>query len=268
MKTKSALIPLSNFIRSTAESMKSATETSASIYAAPNIIECKHCSKVIKSVKSSTAGDWYYPNFNMHNRLCRRCEKIENIEKHLEIAGVPPKYYNSTFESFNVNNFNRKTYDFCKNYTLQKKFDIGLFLFGPCGVGKTHLAISVIREMLLNNRNVFFISTPNLLFQLRKTFSTSVTTTDEEQLRKYLSYSFLVLDDLGTEKWSEWVQQTLDHIVYQRDAHAMPAIITSNLALNQIQSRYGDRIVSRITGMSHVLKLTGADHRLAQRKKL
>jgi len=268
MKTKNTLIPLSSFIRPTVESIKPGIETSVNIYTVPNEVECRNCNKIIKSIKSSTPGSWYYPNFNMHTRICRRCEKIENIEKHLEIAGVPSKYYNATFESFDVNNFNRKVYEFCKNYVLQKKFDIGLFLFGSCGVGKTHLAISVIREMILNNRNAFFISTPDLLFQLRKTFSTSVATTDEEQLRKYLSYSFLVLDDLGTEKWSEWVQQTLDHIVYQRDAHAMPAIITSNLALNEIRSRYGDRVASRIIGMSHILKLPGTDHRLVQRKKL
>ena len=265
MKARGTLIPLSSFIKSAVGSIKPSIKPSINIYTASNEIECKICNKIIKSVKSSTPDSWYYPNFNMHSRICRRCEKIENIEKHLDVAGIPSKYRNATFESFNVNDFNRKVYDFCKKYTLQKKFDVGLFLFGPCGVGKTHLAISVIREMLLNNRNVFFISTPDLLFQLRKTFSTNVMTTDEEQLRKYLSYSFLVLDDLGTEKWSEWVQQTLDHIVYQRDAHAMPAIITSNLALHEIRSRYGDRVASRIIGMSHILKLTGADYRSVRR---
>ena len=229
----------------------------------PNII-CKKCQKKFKGVESSS-GKPFYNNFNIRTKTCMLCDKIHKISQnklqYLRKAGVLTKYLNSTLDNFIIDKYNKNVFEFCKKYALSNNPKIGIFLHGPSGIGKTHIATAVLREMLLKGHSCFFTSTPDLLYNVRKTFSENVQTTDEEVLRQYLGYQFLVLDDFGVEKSSEWVRQTLDHIVYHRDAAVMPLIITSNLNLQDIGKQLDTRISSRIKGMCCVLGMTGRDRR-------
>jgi DNA replication protein DnaC len=82
-------------------------------------------------------------------------------------------------------------------------------------------------------------------------------------LAQFLSYSYLMLDDFSTPKSSEWVNQTFDYAIYHRDARMKPMIITSNMNPEGIKQKYGNRIMSRIKGMCHILEMTGTDKRQA-----
>jgi len=74
----------------------------------------------------------------------------------------------------------------------------------------------------------------------------------------------LFIDDFGTEKGSEWVLETLYSIIDKKYEDVIPMIITSNLDLNALGVKMGDRIASRIAEMCDVVEMTGLDRRLTQ----
>ena len=78
---------------------------------------------------------------------------------------------------------------------------------------------------------------------------------------------YLVLDDIGVEKMTDWARQTLDVIFYERDGHNLATIITSNLSPDEIEKKIDARISSRIAGMGKILPLIGPDYRITSRKK-
>ena len=106
---------------------------------------------------------------------------------------------------------------------------------------------------------------PGLCFEIRKAFDKDSKITEQNAISAYISSEYLVLDDLGVEKPTEWVKKTLSYIIYERDNMFKPTIITSNLSLDDIASHIDRRTASRIAGMSRIIRLQGPDWRL--RKK-
>jgi DNA replication protein DnaC len=108
-----------------------------------------------------------------------------------------------------------------------------------------------------------FISVPELLLQLRGTFNKSdAETSEQELLEKYSNAKVLYLDDLGTEKPSDWAISTLFLLIDRRYSEMLRTVISSNLSLDQLADRLDDRIASRIAGMCEVVRMEGKDRRL------
>ena len=190
----------------------------------------------------------------------RKLEEIgNNIGSHLKRIGVPPKYLGCSFENFKTTRFNQKNAKICKEYAAKPANS--LFLYGSYGTGKTHLAAAIARELLLQDNDLLFTSVPGLLLEIRRAFHSGATDSEEFHCRKYSSCDFLILDDLGVEKTTEWARQTLDYIIYQRDSHLKPTVVTSNLSLDEIAEKIDGRISSRLAGMARVLHFEGPDYR-------
>jgi DNA replication protein DnaC len=81
-------------------------------------------------------------------------------------------------------------------------------------------------------------------------------------IEKYAGKKCLILDDLGVEKTTEWSLQTLYTIIDRRYREEKQTLITSNLTLDEIAEKVGDRIASRIAGMCKVVEIKGRDRRL------
>jgi len=81
-------------------------------------------------------------------------------------------------------------------------------------------------------------------------------------IQEYSEYDLLVLDDIGVEKNSEWVQQTLTNIIDKRYSEMRCTVFTSNCELGEIETRLSTRIASRIAGMCVVVRLAGSDRRV------
>jgi DNA replication protein DnaC len=81
---------------------------------------------------------------------------------------------------------------------------------------------------------------------------------------KYSRCPLLVLDDLGVEKTTDWALQTLYVILNNRYTNYRQTIITSNLTLEEIGNKLGDRIASRIAGMCSIIQMKGKDKRIKQ----
>jgi DNA replication protein DnaC len=145
----------------------------------------------------------------------------------------------------------------------------GLFLEGPPGVGKTHLAVAVLKEVIQTSaaRGIFY-DTRDLLRVIRSTYDPSIRTTELEVLRPVMHADLLVLDDLGAEKTSEWVEETMNLIVNTRYNERRATIFTSNYQdipddtdPNSLLFRIGFRMRSRLHEMCEFIEMDGADYR-------
>lgn len=148
-------------------------------------------------------------------------------------------------------------------------YDRGLFFLGPPGVGKTHLAVAVLKQIVSTKgaRGMFY-DTRDLLKLIKSTYDREVRTTEVQVLRPVIDADLLVLDDLGAEKTSEWVEETLNLIVNSRYNDRRITIFTSNYEdkpdntdPDSLLFRIGFRMRSRLHEMCDFVEVDGADYR-------
>ncbi len=147
--------------------------------------------------------------------------------------------------------------------------DKGLLLHGPQGVGKTHLAVGILKEVIRSKgARGYFFETRELLRLVRDTYNQSVEETEMDVLRPVLEADMLVLDDLGAERTSEWVQETLGLVVNTRYNARRATVFTSNLLDLSDNTdprtfifQLGARTRSRLLEMCEWIEIGGADVR-------
>ena len=189
----------------------------------------------------------------------------------LAAANIPKRYQHCTLGNFTAYNESLER-AVAQARRLADSFpaaQTGLFLEGQPGVGKTHLAVAVLKHIIERTaaRGLFY-DTRDLLRVIRSTYDPSIRTTELEVLRPVMTADLLVLDDLGAEKTSEWVEETMNLIVNTRYSERRLTIFTSNYPdipddtePNSLLFRVGARMRSRLHEMCEFLVLDGADYR-------
>lgn len=149
-------------------------------------------------------------------------------------------------------------------------FDGSWFFHGAFGVGKTGLAVGYAREWLRrdeDNHGILFRSLPKLLAEIRATYNKSdSTTTEGKLLTRYQRLGLFILDDIGSEQVtsSGWMEDRLYQIIGDRHDEEMPMVFTSNLTLEQLAKRIGERLTWRILemcGQAHIIEVKGRNLR-------
>lgn len=173
---------------------------------------------------------------------------------------LPPRFAGSTLENFQTE-YQPTAFTIARRFIEEYKpheSRRGLFLYGIPGTGKTHLAAAIGNSLKLSDYTRF-VTAPELLLQIKKGFGK-----DEEYLDRLAGTQLLILDDLGSEKPTEWVQETLFVLIDRRYTQYRPTIVTSNFSLDEIKDRLGYRIASRIAEMCEVVELRAKDYRIKQ----
>lgn len=197
-------------------------------------------------------------------------ERVENIDIFLFEAGIRKRYLQCTLDNFKGG---EKYVKFCKKWLENPKES--LFLTGAFGCGKTHLAVALCRELAQKKElyKIEFQFSIDLLYEIKKTFNNEKKwdwQTDSEKPKDANGYieffsnpnlHFLILDDLGAEKSTEWAVETLSLIIDRRDRDMLPTIVTSNLSLEEIGEKISGRIASRLAN-GKIIKIDMPDYRL------
>jgi DNA replication protein DnaC len=97
---------------------------------------------------------------------------------------------------------------------------------------------------------------------VRACFNPEATTRDETIITAHCTCDYLILDDLGAEKTTDFTRSILYQIIDYRYNYEKPTIITSNLDVKQIAERFDDRIASRIISLCPVITLENKDYRM------
>lgn len=137
-----------------------------------------------------------------------------------------------------------------------------LLLTGDKGRGKTHLACGILHEVFERHgvRGQFW-PVVDLLDRYRATFDADRATETVEQVDAQLRrLDLIVLDDLGTQKSTEWAEERLYRLVDERYRDMRPLVVTTNVTLQEMP----DRVMSRLAdgAVSTVVQFVGTDRRL------
>jgi DNA replication protein DnaC len=210
----------------------------------------------------------------------------EGEEGLLRSCRIPPRYHHCSLATFEPGNASlraalEKALAFCSGYPhLADDEGLGLLFTGDNGVGKTHLAVAVLRELVtVKGARGQYWDFHELLREIKSSYDPETKTTELQVLEPVVEADLLLLDDLGAWKMTDWMNDTLFYILNSRYMAKRSTLITTNyqdvdreqvLAADPLRrkeflvERIGQRLRSRLMEMCLVVRLQGSDHRQAR----
>ncbi len=181
--------------------------------------------------------------------VCRRAKVTEAVRDRLFAISHLDELRQLTFESFKPRgrkglgelqaNSLEMAYNQARHYA--ETLNGWLFLQGGYGAGKTHLAAAIANFAVGMGVPTLFLTVPDLLDTLRFSYSGDETSF-EERFNDVRNAKLLVLDDFGTQNATGWAQEKLFQIINYRYINKLPTLITTNLALDEIEPRIRSRL--------------------------
>ncbi|SUC27732.1 DNA replication protein dnaC [Providencia rustigianii] len=144
----------------------------------------------------------------------------------------------------------------------QEKCRRGLVLCGMPGTGKTHLAVSIAREIAGGLQESVFITTAaRIIRAFRRTWSGNSEFSELDVLAKYCDPDLLIIDEIGVQYGTDSERNILFEVINDRYESLLPTILVSNLPLNELEEMLGERVVDRLLQGGTVLTFNWATYR-------
>ena len=196
---------------------------------------------------SSCGGSGWEPVEDKGVRPCH-CRIETRSETLLEKARIPTRFQSCSLENFDAYcqsmqravMFSRK---FVDEYPL---VDVGILYQGSCGVGKTHLAVAVLRALIRKGIPGLFYDFRDLLKEIQDSYNPNTHSSELQILAPVLEAEVLVLDELGASKPTEWVHETITHIINRRYNERKITIFTTNFLDLAVGTQYAEPLTDRI----------------------
>ena len=222
-----------------------------------------------------------------------QCRVRDRSERLLEVAHIPARYAHCELGNFlhdfedggqkSLSSARHLAGRFVEEYPVEKT---GLLFVGPVGVGKTHLAVGILKALIREKGiHCLFCDYRELLKSIQNSYNASVQATEMEILRPVFEAEVLALDELGAVRSTEWVFDTVNYILNSRYNNNLTTIITTNFPDKPEQAtvqddnprsysaadraarretlgdRIGERMRSRLHEMCKRVELEGQDYR-------
>ena len=216
------------------------------------------------------------------------CRQQRRAARQVTSARIPERYGHCTLADYETRFPNADptlsealmhARHFVANYPLET-YGQGLLLTGSIGTGKTHLAVGILQALVAERgARGLFVDYRDLLKQVQHSYNNSVQQTELDVLRPVFEAEVLVLDELGASKPTDWVWDTVAHILNTRYNDRRTTIITTNYANlppggareagsarasmreESLGDRIGERMRSRLQEMCVMVEMRGADFR-------
>lgn len=210
------------------------------------------------------------------------CSRSGWSAKRLKAVRIPERYMVCSFESFKPRNESqRKALYLARTFVEEYPAVPGGLLFqGPAGVGKTHLAVAVLRGLVESCRvSGLFADTRDLITRAQARIGDREG--PEKLIREAVSVDVLLLDDLGSHRVSDWTEDLVSQIINQRYNRNRLTLFTTNYGGSKeresfsfgreeikrggeeesLEERIGYRLRSRLFDMTRLVEMDGADYR-------
>ncbi len=198
---------------------------------------------------------------------CMEQKKIENSFKY---ARLSRELMNCRFEKFKLDYYKssdginhlqnaQKALTASQDFTqkvLNNPHEVGLLFTGPVGSGKTFLAASIANVLIEQQCKLLFLIVPDLLDELRASFSNKSDHTEFDLLDIARTIPILIMDDLGAHNYTDWSRNRIYSILNYRMNEQLPTIITTNLDFEEIEHHLGERTCSRLLQMCRIFRLS------------
>lgn len=246
----------------------------------PDPVRCRRCGRLLDPIAVPVPGRPGQVRWIARVRCDCEIEEWEQRQAELQqasAAGLRPVSaggLGDRFAASRLANFERRpgteaavaeAEAFVRAFAERQAAGEGLLFTGPFGSGKTRLAAAVLNEVQERyQEGVRGEVVPELLQRLRTTYDPQSADSEDRVLQPLLRASLLLLDDIGAERVSEWVQERLFLVIDHRYRRRLPTLFTTNLHPEDLEERLGGRIVSRIVGMARLVRLSSEDYRFCE----
>ena len=202
-------------------------------------------------------------------RPCK-CRKQKSHSNLLEKVKIPKRYENCHFQSYKITNPSQeRAFRYASKLAMEyPAIERGLLLMGTVGVGKTHLAVSILKSLTERGFGCLFYEFGSLLKEIQDSYNANTRTSELGVLTPVLKTEVLVLDELGNSKPTDWVLDTMAHIINTRYNDQKLTIFTTNYpderasdGKETLEDRIGVRVRSRIYEMCKTVVVNGDDYR-------
>jgi len=210
-------------------------------------------------VKKPTSTDEPYPDFGLALggglQFPDTLQARMVAEMRLRESNIPPKYLNKDFSNFLARDRKRKdllavAQGYVESFNLENKSKyFGLFFAAPTGAGKTHLATAILKAVILKGYSGIYGNVPRLLEILRELMFDRAHYDDRGFLARCEAADLLVLDDIGAETVTGWVQDRLYLLINRRYEDVGRTIVTTNCGDAELREKIGERVESRLIEM-------------------
>lgn len=194
-------------------------------------------------------------------------------------SGMHTRFLRRTFDTFRIADENRKALMVCKKYadTFREKMPSddtdpgrnGLFITGPKGTGKTHLAAAIANQLMQEGTGVICMTMIDLLDRIKETYAQrrKWDASEGDVLNTYKEVPLLIIDDMGKEPPTEWAVSKIYAIINARYEAYLPTIVTTNYSDTELVRRLtpkdtgdsttADATIDRLREMCAAIVTTG-----------
>jgi DNA replication protein DnaC len=201
------------------------------------------------------------------------CRRSERSRKLMAAARIPPRYQKCSFHNFISNPGTSQDHALRHAHTFANEYpavDRGLLFMGPAGVGKTHLAVSILRALIEKSFAGLFFEFGSLLKQIQDSYNPVSKSSELKVLAPVYEADVLILDELGATVPTDWVRDTMYQIINKRYNDNKLTIFTTNYLDkgNELEERITYRLRSRLYEMCTNVVIDGEDYRRRRRPDL